>query len=232
MSNYILFVCSTSLQHKKLANRFANYPDIHLKLSRVLENDCSFIYLVNLKTKYYYVDIEILISILPQNLFKAFSDWTDFFLSDECVSLRECISGLVFCCPCLELKNSEDLRTFVLDLKRARDRLVIEKYGQEDAELNLLLSPFVVFVLSVTEFDGLNLDQSVEEIVCSEGIEFIDLDKKSKSVFNDRTGWFRLIEVMETCEWPEITMKDELHTEKYCAQKRRLQSEFFSEKNL
>lgn len=169
------------------------------------------VYNTLLVTKYFTLNINLLIEEFPPNrnestsdIQKCFKNWYEEFCSDDITELREVIEGVVFTLNMdgLDVAKLEDLLLILNDLKQ----LLIEN----DCF-------FVVMGIS-NGFLSANAITDIEDQVIMNGFEFVNFDESGTNEFKEKVGPDRMQEIFESHEWSQ-TMKSEITEADYIKHK-------------
>lgn len=160
------------------------------------DSHSGLIYNCDLTTKYFTVNVNILIEEFPDDrnvLEKAveicFSEWFDEFSAEEFVELREALDGFVYSVSMDKV-----------------DMIGFEKQLKIVAKIREILGEEVFFVV-VGAADGKVGPLVVEEIedqVIVNGFEFVNLQQSGINEYREKLGRDRLLEIFETHEWSNM----------------------------
>lgn len=173
------------------------------------DSHSGLIYACDLTTKYFNVNVNILIeefpddrSVLDKDVDRCFSEWFDEFAAEEFAELREALDGFVY---------SVSMDTFGLaDFEKQ-----IEIVGQI-REILPEDTFFVVVGAAAGEVDLLIVDEIEDQVIAS-GFEFVNLQQSGINDYREKLGKDRLLEIFETHDWSN--MEKVLQPEEYAAHK-------------
>lgn len=177
--------------------RFAQFISGDYETETISDDSHSgLMYKCNLKTKYFSVDVNLLIEEFPESRkepeekwISSLQTWFGEFESDTMADLREVIEGVVFTVCVNEwddnvIKQQLDILSNMKDLLKDND-------------------PFFI-VMGVSEHD---IEQDtmadLEDLVLLNGFEFVYFNDSGMNEFRDKMGKDRLLEVLETHEWTQ-----------------------------
>lgn len=169
------------------------------------------IYNCDLNTKYFSLNVSILIEEFPENRADAKQDvvqylnsWFEEFSSEEFLELRKALDGVVYTIPMdkFESKCLEEQLDVVAKIKDLID---------ED-------SFFVVAGSATGEIDPWTVEE-IEDQVISNGFEFVNLQDSGTNEFLEKVGRDRLMEIFQSHMWTDMD-KIVQSQEKYVNHKR------------
>ncbi|KAK6455028.1 increased recombination centers protein 6 [Scheffersomyces xylosifermentans] len=204
--NHVLILGAPNTGKLRVANCIAKQTD---RLDRVPSSSHSGLILkTSVTTKYYSLQLNLLIDEYPENRSETVSDserlqalekWYNEFVSDECEELREVLDGIIFC---IDVQNDHiDYIEKCLEIVgKIRHNL-----SDRDSEYNEW-SGFLAIVGSIQDekIGDERLFEIVEDTVISNGFEFIDLQKSGQNEYKEKTGKDRLVELLESHEWSHM----------------------------
>lgn len=170
----------------------------------------GYIMKANLNTKYFNLEISLLIDEFPEDgqdikeltteqKLAGFNKWYTEFCEDEVQELREVIEGIILC---IDLENdSLDYIEGVLDILDD----VIDAIGDS-------WEGFVVVVGMKCVTKDKNHTDQIDDIVSLHGWEFINYIEDGKNEFNEKVGKQRLTEIFESHSWSNIDVKPKKKT--------------------
>lgn len=160
----------------------------------------------NLSTKYYNVDINLLIDEYPSERsmikdneeslkYDYFREWYDEFISLNCKELRDVLDGIIF-----SINIDQDSVEYIsqcIDLLNDLKDLLNREYDEWSG----------FFAVTGVTNTKRQVDE-VEDIVLANGFEFIYLNEHGQNEFKDKIGKDRLLELFQSHEWKNIEFLD------------------------
>lgn len=149
---------------------------------------CGIIQRTSISTKYYTMDLSILIDEYPEtkskdhsqeDQLKALANWVDEFKGDDCKELRDVLDGVII----------------------TIDETIAEEILNEISNLRDLIRKGQDAFVCVVDMKG---SDEVEDIVILNGFEYIRFDESGKNEYNEAIGKDRLTELIQTHEWLEM----------------------------
>ena len=159
-------------------------------------------------TKYYSVDLNLLIDEFPEHrsanisgekALQSLNKWTDEFVSEEYQELREVLDGFIFCID-IENDSIDHIESCLEFVGRIRQKLS----NNDENDWSGFLAIVGTTTSSVPTHESI-LEQ-VEDAVISNGLEFIDLQQNGENEFREKIGTDRLVELIETHEWTHMDL--------------------------
>lgn len=203
--NHILVLGSPNsgkLRISKLICEDEDFPEI-----KENESHSGIIIKTSVSTKYYTIKLNMLIDEYPEERNKQITDdeklsefnkWLTEFKSEEFRELREVLDGLIFT---INMKN--DSLTFIENALEvvSQIRISLEDDGSE-------WGGFIAIVGSITQGDLVDDDtvDVIEDIVVSNGFEFINLCTEGMNEFKEKQGKERVVELIQSHEWTNMEL--------------------------
>lgn len=165
----------------------------------------------DLKTKYYEAKLNILIdeypSVRPEKevlgqddlRYSQLQEWYNEFKLAECKELRDVLDGFIFTIN-MDTDSIEYVSQCIETVNELR--LVMEEESNED-----------LFFCIVGVSNNKVAYEEYEDVAIQNGLEFIYLNESGENEFKDKVGKDRLVEILETHEWKNIS--DVSHDETY-----------------
>ncbi|SGZ47838.1 CIC11C00000002070 [Sungouiella intermedia] len=205
--NNVLVVGAPKSGKIRLAQHISGDYDTH---TIQIDSHSGLIYTFDLTTKYFNVNLNILIEEFPDDRSDVEKDtvicleeWTSEFSSDEFVELREALDGLVytFTMEELDMEKFEKQLEFIGKIK--------ELIGEE--------AFFVVAGAAGGEVESLIVEE-IEDQVIANGFEFVNLQESGMNEYREKVGKDRLMEIFETHDWSN--MEKTVQPEEYTSHKK------------
>lgn len=162
-----------------------------------------------LKTKYYNVNLTIFIDEFPEERcllgnvkqscedmkVQGFTKWVSDFSLEECRELRESLR-------CLMMSFNMDSES--LSYIKICVEMLLDLKEKIDMEAGSLIESFLIILSSLSA----RKDQAVEDAIILCGFEFTYLFEDGINEFREKLGKDRILEVIETIEWPDIKLSE------------------------
>lgn len=203
--NHILILGSPNsgkLRVSKLISNDKDFPEI-----KENESHSGIIIKTSLTTKYYHIKLNILIDEYPEERSKSFTDeekllelekWFNEFKSDEYGELREVLDGLVFTVN-MKTDSLEFIENALETVSEIRTSL--EDDGSE-------WDGFISIIGSTTQGELVDDDtvEEIEDLVITQGFEFINLNTQGINEFKEKRGKDRVVELIQSHEWTNMEL--------------------------
>ncbi|KAK6462660.1 increased recombination centers protein 6 [Scheffersomyces coipomensis] len=158
----------------------------------------------SITTKYYSLDLNIFIDeyfetrkshpLSDREKLDALIKWSDEFLSEECVDLREVLDGFIFC-----VSFSEDSVDYISKGINIIDTIRSKLVDNDKFE------GFFTIIGSNYHSDS-DVNESIEDLIISSGYEYINFDISGKNEYDETIGKDRIIELIESNEWTHMNL--------------------------
>lgn len=156
------------------------------------ESHSGLVYTYNLATKYFSAKVNLLLEEYPDHrdsdtaLVELLQATYDELRSEQCAELRDAISGLIF--------------TFDMSIPQE----TLEQLLGLFAKVKELFEDKDVFVVVVGTSEAANVEAVEDQIILS-GFEFLNFNESGKNEFMDKLGKDRLVEIVESHDWDDVT---------------------------
>ncbi|KAI5962863.1 IRC6 [Candida margitis] len=169
------------------------------------DSHSGIIQMTSFSTKYYTVDLKLMIDEYPSNrnysayeeYIKELRDWKDEFLAEEAEELREVLDGIIFTIN-MNWDQSDFLPLLLNEIDDIRAR--VEQNGDWDG--------FWAVVGTVPSGESAELFKmdGIEDEVITHGFEFINMEQSGINEHRERMGRDRLLELFETHDWTNMEL--------------------------
>lgn len=154
------------------------------------------IYNCDLATKYFQVNINLLVDEYPgsredadKELVESLQEWLTEFSSEEMLELREALDGVVFTIA-METLASDSMGKFMDVATQIKELLHEEAF-------------FVVGGSADREMDALKVEE-IEDEVISSGFEFVNLQESGSNEYREKLGRDRVLEIFHSHTWSDM----------------------------
>ncbi|KAF3989760.1 hypothetical protein FT663_01908 [Candidozyma haemuli var. vulneris] len=181
--------------------RLAQHITKDLDTSTIPDNSHSgLIYNCDLKTKYFSTQLNLLLEEFPEErphkseeCLESLTEWNEAFKSDEYQELREALDGIIFTID-PECVSTDEWAELLNIYSQVRDGLDTSCFA-------------VVMAAKAEKKDEVKLEQFEDECI-QYGIEFVYEGESGINEFKEKLGKDRVLEILETHEWSNISSSE------------------------
>lgn len=208
MPSHVLVVGGPKSGKLRISSIFCNLKEADIDPDNFSSSHSGIIIPCELSTKYYKTSLKLLIDEYPESRDKKshqdslgdFIQWKTEFLSKDTKELRDILEGFIFTINVDEKLDSDYVEGCLESLQSIRLVLDEELEGTKDSGM------WPGFFVVVGTGKIKNFD--VEDIVISNGFEYVHLEEDGENEFKDKLGKSRIRELLETHEWTEMEKKE------------------------
>ncbi|KAG7664516.1 IRC6 [[Candida] subhashii] len=220
--NHILVLGSPNSGKVRIAQLISQDQDFDYHDVSEDNSHSGIIVKTSLSTKYYSIDLNILIDEYPESrddLSEHFTDetkladlheWYDEFISEDYQELRDALDGIIFTVN-LEQDSPELITKAMEIISDIRNAMAgHDDDDNSDGWLGFVAVVGTPLIQSNQEVSKEILDE-IEDVVISNGFEFINFAEEGMNEYREKRGKDRIIELLETHEWSNMELKKNDH---------------------